>query len=173
MGEFISQVLKGTPVWVWAILVALIVLGVNQLRSRVVSRYSVLIAPVVFLFVGLMSAGRGPIGFLAWAVTLLATAAFAYFILQPTGGARYDAIADRLNLPGSVIPMLLMLAIFLLNYAVNVTLAINPALRSELAWQVGPAIILGALSGVFIGRALTLFRMNRASPAALVAWDEK
>ena len=55
MGEFINQVVKGTPVWVWDILVALIALGVNQMRTRIVSRYTVLIAPVVFLFVGLMA----------------------------------------------------------------------------------------------------------------------
>jgi hypothetical protein len=169
MGEFISQVVKGTPVWVWAILVALVVLGVKQLRPRVVTRYSVLIAPVVFLLVGLMAAGRGPTGFSAWAATLLATAAFTFFVWQPTAGARYDASADRLHLPGSAIPMLLMLAIFVLNYVINVTLAINPALRSELPWQVGPAIILGALSGVFIGRAATLFRMNRLSSTAVAA----
>ena len=169
MGEFISQVLKGTPIWAWAILVALIVLGVNQLRARVVSRYSVLIAPVVFLFVGLMAAGRGPVGFTAWALTLIATAAFTFFVWQPTGSARYDARTDRLNLRGSVIPMLLMLAIFLLNYVINVALAIQPALRSEMIWQIGPAIILGALSGVFIGRALTLFRMNRLPQIAVAA----
>ena len=169
MGEFISQVLKGTPIWAWAILVALIVLGVNQLRARVVSRYSVLIAPVIFLFVGFMAAGRGPVGFTAWALTLIATAAFTFFVWQPTGSARYDARTDRLNLPGSVIPMLLMLGIFLLNYVINVALAINPALRSEMIWQVGPAIILGALSGVFIGRALTLFRMNRLPQIAVAA----
>lgn len=169
MGEFVSQVLKGTPIWAWAILVALIVLGVNQLRARVVSRYSVLIAPVIFLFVGLMAAGRGPVGFTAWALTLIATAAFTFFVWQPTGSARYDARTDRLNLPGSVIPMLLMLGIFLLNYVINVALAINPALRSEMTWQIGPAIILGALSGVFIGRALTLFRMNRLPQIAAAA----
>ena len=169
MGEFIRQVLKGTPIWAWAILVALIVLGINQLRARVVSRYSVLIAPVIFLFVGLMAAGRGPIGFSAWALTLIATAAFTFFVWQPTGSARYDARTDRLTLPGSVIPMLLILAIFFLNYVINVALAINPARRSEMIWQVGPAIILGALSGVFIGRALTLFRMNRSPQIAVAA----
>lgn len=169
MGEFIRQVLKGTPVWVWAILIALVVLGVKQLRPRVVSRYSVLIAPVAFLLVGLMAAGRGPMAFSAWAATLLATAAFTFFVWQPTAGARYDASSDRLNLPGSVIPMLLMLSIFLLNYVVNVVLAINPALRGEMAWQVGPAVIFGALSGVFMGRAATLFRMNRMPQTAVIA----
>ena len=116
-----------------------------------------------------MAAGRGPAGFSAWALTLSAVAAFTFFVWQPTAGARYDAGTDRLNLPGSAIPMLLMLAIFLLNYVINVVLAINPALRSELAWQVGPAVVLGALSGVFAGRAATLFRMNRATATAVTA----
>jgi hypothetical protein len=169
MGEFASQVFKGTPLWVWGILAALVVLGIQQMRPRAVKRYTVLIAPVAFLAVGLMAAGRGPAGFTAWAFTLVATAAFSYFVWQPTGGARYDARSDRLNMPGSVVPMLLMLSIFLLNYAINVTLAINPALRGELAWQVGPAVVLGALSGLFIGRAATLFRMNRVSPDAVAA----
>ena len=167
MGEFISQVLKNTPVWVWAILVSLIVLGANQLRTRLVSRYSVLIAPVAFLFIGVMAAGRGSVGFTAWALALLATAAFTFFVWQPTAGARYNASTDRLHLPGSVIPMLLMLAIFLLNYVINVALAINPALRAELPWQVWPAVILGGLSGVFIGRAATLFCMNRRCQTAV------
>ncbi len=167
MGEFIGQVLKGTPVWVWAILVALIVLGVRQFRSRVVTRYSVLIAPVVFLIVGLMAAGRGPVGLATWAVALMATALFTFRVWKPTGGARYDAATDRLNLPGSAVPMVLMLSIFLLNYAINVVLAVKPALRAEPLWQVGPAIVLGALSGVFIGRAATLFRMNRANYRAV------
>ena len=161
MGEFIVQVLKGTPVWVWVILAALVVLSARQLKTRVIKRYTVLIAPVVFLLVGLMAAGRSPLGLSVWAVSLLTSAALTHFVWQPVGGARYDAGTDRLNLPGSVIPMFLMLSIFLLNYVINVALAIKPALRGEFVWQIGPAVLLGALSGVFIGRAATLFRMNR------------
>ena len=163
MSEFAIQILKHTPIWVWAILAALIYLGGKQMKTRVVKRYSVLIAPVAFLFVGFMAAGRGPVGFAIWAVSLISLAAITFFVWRPTGGARYEANGDRLHMPGSVVPMLLMLAIFLLNYVINVVLAINPSYRSELAWQVGPALILGALSGVFIGRAATLFRMNRVN----------
>ncbi len=169
MNEFAVQILKGTPVWVWAILAALIFLGSRQLKARVVSRYSVLIAPVVFLFVGLMSAGRGPLGLAVWALAVVSLATVTFFVWQPTAGARYEANGDRLHMPGSVVPMLLMLAIFLLNYVINVVLAINPAYRGELIWQVVPALVLGALSGVFIGRAATLFRMNRVSSSAVAA----
>lgn len=169
MSEFAIQILKGTPLWVWAILAVLIILGGRQLKPRVVKRYSVLIAPVAFLLVGLMAAGRGSVGFATWAVSLLSITAVTFFVWQPTAGARYEANGDRLHIPGSVVPMFLMLAIFLLNYVINVVLAINPAYRSEMVWQVVPALILGALSGVFLGRAATLFRMNQVSPSAVVA----
>lgn len=169
MSEFAVQILKNTPIWVWAILAALIYLGSKQLKARVVKRYSVLIAPVVFLFVGLIAAGRGPVGFATWAASLIGIAAVTFFVWKPTGGARYEASGDRLHMPGSIVPMMLMLAIFLLNYVINVVLAINPAFRAELAWQVGPALVLGALSGVFVGRAATQFRMNRVSSSAVAA----
>jgi hypothetical protein len=167
MSEFAVQILTGTPTWVWVILAALIYLGSKQLKTRVVKRYSVLIAPVVFLFVGLTAAGRGPVGFATWAVSIVSLAAVTFFVWQPTGGARYEANGDYLHMPGSVVPLILMLAIFLLNYVVNVVLAINPAYRSEFAWQVVPALVLGALSGVFMGRAATLFRMNRVNSSAI------
>ena len=169
MSEFAMQILKGTPIWVWAILAALLYLGSKQLKPRVVKRYSVLIAPVVFLFVGLMASGRGLVGFTTWAVSLMTFAAVTFFVWQPTAGARYEANGDRLHMPGSVVPMLLMLAIFLLNYVINVVLAVNPAYRSEMVWQVVPAFVLGALSGVFVGRAATLFRLNRLNSFVVAA----
>ena len=85
MSEFAIQILKNTPIWVWAILAALIYLGGRQLKPRVVKRFSVLIAPVAFLFVGLMAAGRGSVGFATWAVSLLTLAAVSPTNKNATG----------------------------------------------------------------------------------------
>ena len=46
MLSFISQVLQRTPVWVWAILVGLIALGLMQARDHVLNRPRVLIQPL-------------------------------------------------------------------------------------------------------------------------------
>jgi hypothetical protein len=167
MFEFLTQIVTRTPIWVWAILAALIFLGAKALRSRTVKRFTVIIAPIAFLILGLTSS-RGTLGFASWGISLVAAAAFTFFIWKPTAGARYVPEGDQLHMPGSAVPMILMLAIFLLNYIINVTLAINPALRSELLWQVGPGVVLGALSGLFAGRALTMYRMNKVSSAITV-----
>jgi len=169
MSEFFFQLVKNTPVWVWAILAALIALGARQLRERTVKRFTVLIAPAAFMLLGLVSGSRAGVGLAAWAAAFAGVAAFTHFVLRPTGGARYEAEGDRIVTPGSVVPMLLMLSIFVLNYAINVTLAIHPEHRAELAWQVGPALIMGVLSGVFAGRAATLFRMNRGTARVVAA----
>ncbi len=162
MFEFVSQIVTRTPIWVWIILAALVFLGTQALRTRTVKRFTVLIAPIAFLILGLVSS-RGTVAFAAWAIALLAVGTFTFFVWKPTAGARYVPEGDRLQMPGSVVPMLLMLTIFILNYAINVTLAINPALRSELVWQIVPSVVLGVLSGLFAGRALTMYRLNTAT----------
>jgi hypothetical protein len=95
--------------------------------------------------------------------------AFTALVWKPIGNARFDATTDRLLLPASVMPLIIMLSIFLLNYVIAVTLAIHPGYREMLAWQLGPALVLGALSGVFMGRAATLFRLGRTLAALKTA----
>jgi hypothetical protein len=159
MFEFFTQIISRTPMWVWVILAALVFMGTKALRPRVVKRFTVLIAPVAFLVLGLVSS-RGAITLVAWVISLFTVAVFTHFFWKSTAGACYVPEGDRLHLPGSFMPMTLMLSIFWVNYVINVTLAINPSLRGEFAWEVGPGLVLGALSGLFAGRALTMFRMN-------------
>lgn len=98
-----------------------------------------------------MGAGRGPVGLTAWALMLFSTAVATFFIWQPKSTVGFDSSSDRLTLPGSVIPLFLMLAIFLVNYVINVTLAIHPALKIRFFWQVSPALLLGWVIGNFYG----------------------
>jgi hypothetical protein len=161
MGMFLLQVIKGTPVWVWVILAALIVLGVQQMRPRSVKRYVVLIAPIVFLIIGVVSTGRSTVGFIAWAAAIVGAGVFTALVWKPVGSARFDASTDRLLLSASVIPLIIMLSIFLLNYVIAVALVLHPAYGETLIGQIGPGLVLGALSGVFMGRAATLFRLGR------------
>ncbi len=161
MIEFVVQVVKHTPIWVWGIFVALLVLGVRQMRARVVKPYVVLIAPVVFFVLGLVSSGRSPLAFAAWAVAIVLVASVVFFVLRPVGAASFDSSSGRLNVPGSAWPLFFMLALFALNYVINVAQAINPALLTEAAWRLGTPALLGALSGAFVGRSVSLFALSR------------
>ena len=76
---------------------------------------------------------------------------------------------QRLQLPGSWMPMLLFLVIFLLRYAANVGMAFNPGWRSAPELLLPLALLYGGLSGLFLGRALALLKLTRVhahAPAA-------
>ncbi len=81
---------------------------------------------------------------------------------------RYDAATRRFILPGSPLPLLLILGIFLTKYAVGVTLAMRPALGGETDFALSVAGLYGIFSGILLGRALRLWRLAMV-PRAIAA----
>src|SRR5204863_101542 len=53
----------------------------------------------------------------------------------------------------------LMMGIFLTKYAVGVSLAFSPALAQSASYATAISVVTGALSGVFLGRAVRLWRL--------------
>jgi hypothetical protein len=169
----ITMILSHTPTWVWGMLAALLALGLLQLRTRRVSRAQLLALPLVLLGLGLWSLAPGfaaqPVAALAWLGALAAFAALGLRLPRPAQ-ARWLAGTQRLQLPGSWVPMALIVAIFCLRYATGVAMALHPQWRTDAAVQLTLAALFGALSGIFIGRALGLLRLTR-QPATTIASD--
>jgi hypothetical protein len=171
----IGSILRNTPAWVWGLLTGLVALGSTQLRDRSASLLRVSIMPVamtVFSLWGTVSAFGGSsllAGVLAvWAVaTVISLAPIALLRVD----ARYDAATRTYALQGSVVPLLLIVSIFLVKYAVGVELTMAPPLAQDAQYGLTVAAIYGVFSGIFIGRAARLWRLAlRASvPAALAA----
>jgi hypothetical protein len=152
-------------VWVWGLLAALLVLGISQLRTRMVSLRRIVILPtamLVFGLYGLFSAfgGHGQLGTVLGAWLLAAVAAAA--LLQQTAapaGTRFDAALQTFAVPGSVVPLLLILGIFMTKYVVGIELALQPAQASDTGFVLPVALLYGVFNGVFAGRALRLLRL--------------
>ena len=159
------NILKNTPIWVWVILLLVIIIGSRQLRSRVVKPAIIWIAPIFFLAIGLLSNQRSAWIFLAWGLALTAGFVIASAALKPSPLAYRDAQTNLLHIPGSAAPLILMLAIFLVNYGLNVTYAVNSALRTDALWQFLPPVVSGVLSGIFAGRAWGLFNVGKRRSA--------
>ncbi len=165
MLDFLHQVFLHTPAWVFVLLAALIALGVQQCFARTVSPVRVAVLPVAMVLLaalGVRSAfAAQPWALLAWAG--VAAAVLAVMLRRPApAGMRWDAAARRFALPGSAVPLLLILAIFITKYAVAVALAVQPGAAASLAVAVGVSALYGVFSGVFAGRALRLLRLARA-----------
>ena len=114
---------------------------------------------------GVWSAFAGtPLAALAWALALLAVCALAT-LLAPATSARYHPESRSFSLPGSAVPLALMMGIFFTKYAVGVALVMHPGLAQEPGVALAISALYGAFSGGFVARALRLWRLVLAPTA--------
>lgn len=163
--QALAPIVKNTPTWVWGLLAALLALGLSQIRSRSASLGRMTMLPVAMTGLslwGMFAAfGNSPLfGYvlLAWAtgaalmLTLIAPQA-------PQRGTRYDAVSRSFQIPGSWAPLLLILSIFVIKYIVGVDLAMQSSLASDAQYTLVVGALHGMFSGIFAGRAASLWRL--------------
>jgi hypothetical protein len=170
-GFVILEIIKRTPIWVWALLATLIVLGLIQMRDQVLGRGRLMATPIglgAFSLSGVASSfGVRPEVIVAW-LAGLALAVAANRVLQWPRDARPDG-SGRFIVPGSVWPLVLMMAIFTLRYAGAVTLALHRDWAGDASFSLGMSLACGALSGLFTARALRILGSARAIPSLSIA----
>jgi hypothetical protein len=147
------QILMHTPLWVWALLAALLALGVKQSRPGRIRLARTVVLPLAMAALSAWLLAALPLG---WGMSRTA----------PPAGTRYDADERVFRVTGSWWPLALMMGIFLLKYAVAVTLVQAPGLAHAPAFAVPAALLYGAFSGCFFGRSARLWRLVRRDAAA-------
>lgn len=166
--QAIGPILRNTPSWVWGLLAALLALGISQVRGRTASMTRIAVMPVAMIGLavyGMVSAfGNSPnlasvLG--AWLLAALATIAVVLQFRLPEA-TRFDPITRTFDIPGSFVPLLLILGIFLTKYIVGVEVAMKPPLASDPQYTLVVGALYGAFNGVFTGRSLRLLRLARA-----------
>ncbi len=162
------QIFQKAPVWVWPLFLVLIALGLRQARSRTVPPLPVIIISSAMLCLsgyGVASAFLGSAwALLAWASVLVMTLLICQKMGYPQGW-QFDTPTQRMHIPGSWLPLALFLAIFLIKFAVGVTLAIRPELARQLQFALPVCALYGLLSGIFAARAWHALRLSRQSPS--------
>jgi len=166
MQTILTQILAHVPTWVWAILAFIVVMGIKQSRDQSMSRGRLLILPIVWLAFGFWGVettfGLNAAPLLAWVAGLAASLTLIRRSGWPGGayaeGARYFV-------PGSWLPMALMLTIFCAKFALGMSLAMSPALAQQTAAAIGFSALFGALGGAFLGRSRNILARG-VRPAA-------
>ena len=167
-------IVQHTPSWVWMLLAALIWLGASQFFARSAGLRRVLLMPVAMT----AFSGLGP-GLGLWSPTAVARhprrlagrrlcrgCAFAVAAPHSPAGTRYDATLRRFELPGSGWPLLLILGIFLVKWAVGVELALQPMLAHDSHFALQIALVYGVFNGVFAARTGRLLRLAKTRTSA-------
>jgi len=152
-------ILQHTPIWVWGLLVALIALGLSQARDREITLARITMLPLVMIALslsGVFSAfGHQPIALGGWTAGVGAALLIGRQLVVARG-ARWLAESSRLHVPGSWMPLALIVALFMLKYAVGVSIAMHPALAHDASVAGLCSLAYGVFSGLFLARGLAL-----------------
>lgn len=158
------QIITYTPFWVWAVFALLLWLGFKQSLPSAPGVLRVTLVPLAMLglsLYGAVSVFSLTINLLlAWGCSAVLAAAIA--VGQPLEmQTYYNSWMQRFELPGSWVPLVLMMGIFITKYGVSITAAMRPDVLHTSIFSYGICAIYGGLSGVFAGRALRLWRLVR------------
>lgn len=156
---FLIAIVQHTPVWVWGLLAMLVALGLWQTRPREMSLTRVTVLPLVLTALslgGVLSAfGHLPVAFAAWAAGIAAALGLARRAVA-VRGASWSPSRALLHVPGSWLPLVLIVSLFALKYGAGVSLSLAPALASDTSFAGVCSLAYGTFSGLFLARALSL-----------------
>jgi len=145
--QALIQIVTHTPYWVWGLLAALVGLGASQLCDRTASLRRTLLMPVgmaIFSVAGVVSAFGGAGQTAAQAISTAAS-------------------SRSFHVPGSAMPLALIIGIFLTKYFVGAELALQPSLARDGAFALQISALYGVFNGLFAARALRLWRLAQHS----------
>lgn len=161
----LAEILRHTPVWVFGLFALLIALGMTQTRARSVGLPRLALLPLAMLGLSLfgVASAFGPraLALGGWAAALVAVT-IASFTLPPVRGVGYSSGERVFKVPGSWLPLGLMMAIFFTKYAVAVALARQPVLHAAPGFVAAVCCAYGMFSGLFFARGLRILRTARA-----------
>jgi predicted dienelactone hydrolase len=168
MPVFLTMVLLYTPHWVFGLLAGLVVLGLMQVPSRAIAAKWVFIAPVSLLMMSLigtvMDLGLRVISLLPWCLAL-AWVTLLRLRLTAARPLAFDRATGCLWLPGSWVPLGVILLIFALRYWVGMAKGMQWQYLAHPVYLGLMSAALGACSGYFLADICRYWQAMRPSPA--------
>jgi hypothetical protein len=157
MLDTLVAIVTHTPRSVWILLAALVALGVRQTAPRRIGARRALLLPAALLLLSLTGACRAfdaagtlqPT--LGWMLGAVLGAAIAAAIALPRGVVAHSD--GSFEVPGSAVPLAILLALFSIHYATHAAIAIVPALATHDAFVLGSSLGYGLPSGMLAARA--------------------
>ena len=157
------QIITGTPYWVWVLFAYLLLIGVRALKKRRAPLYRFGIMPAIFILWSLSSLFSKPTSLtVIWAALVLMGSLTSYHL-----ASRLRITADKtsglIEIPGSIIPLVLSCSFFSIKYILGVSFALDPLLKTNLLISGFDAAVSGLISGISVGRffrILSRYRMR-------------
>ena len=163
---FVVEMIRHTPLFVWAIAVVICVRAGRSLRTRWVSLVSLFLVPVIFVAGGIAGASlHSSDNLIAWAILAFMLVPAGYFTAPHP--LAIDHAARRLRLARSIPSAIRVPLVFIIRYALQVAMAVHPEQRGLL--QLVTSLFSGAVVGYYLGWSLGLLQAYCLAPRPLVA----
>lgn len=157
----LAAILHGTPLWVWVLLVYLLSRGFKALHSGTTSLSRLAMMPLIFAGGGILHLVSEPLAgwpaAIVWVTASLVGIAACVFIANRT---RFivDPIANTVMLPGSPLPLVLMMMIFATKFWLGFEMATVTDVSALGNYVLIGASVSGVIAGMFTGRFVTYWR---------------
>ena len=155
------DILRSTPLWVYAVFCILTFYGVNACFKNHVSKRSLQITPAIFIAISLatlkLSQGLA-IPLSAYALGLLAGWLLA---LRFYSYKNVEREGERLVLGGTIKVLIVYWGFFAWRYCSGYQAAMHPELANEVSVVGWSALGAGLINGLIVGRSLRLLRFFR------------
>ena len=152
----VQTIVSHTPAWVWILLAFLVSRGFKALKGGTVPLSKLAIVPAVFAAWGLVHLFKEPaagwVTGLAWLVGAAAGLGIGT-LLARTSGMSVDRVQKTVTLPGSAVPLLLILVTFASKFWLGVELATTHA-GVDSMYAILDGLVSGVVAGIFAGRFL-------------------
>jgi hypothetical protein len=159
----IWQAIANTPIWVFPLILVVLVLGARNLQARERSVASLFVLPVVMLALAIVNLTGSSAD-----LTLTIPAAVVSFLIGCGIGWNLvpretvvDRAAGTVHVPSSVSPLLVVIAIVILRYAIGYIYGRWPELRGDPALALEFGATGALLAGIVWGRILRLGTIYR------------
>jgi predicted anti-sigma-YlaC factor YlaD len=157
----VEAIVRGTPVWVWILLAYLLSRGLKALKGGTAPLSKLAIVPVVFAVWGIAHLVTEPAAGwkagLAWVIGALIGVLAGVAIASRTAFT-VDPVQRSVTLPGSVVPLALIVITFAMKFWIGFELATSAGLGRDSGYVVLDGLVSGVVAGIFAGRFLTYFK---------------
>lgn len=157
-------ILHQVPHWVWILLLALILIGSAQAvprRRTVRSATLIPLAMVLLSLYGVLSVfPQQAMPVLTWGIGLAISASLCngWNMWQ---GIVWSGSDRRLLIPGSWLPLAVILGMFSVKFAVGMTRAMQPDLLMHTGFAALVSLTYGTFSGFFLARGIAVWKAAR------------
>jgi hypothetical protein len=157
------HILQNIPRWVWMLLAVLIAIGISQSFTRRRTLRSAIVIPIVMIVLslfGVISVFTQPLALAAWAAAV-ATALAISNTIEIWRNISWSEPDQKLIMPGSWIPMMLILGLFATKFSVGIALAMDHGLVANTTFAIAVSFAYGSFSGIFLGRGVAMWNAAR------------